>query len=152
MALILSGDTGVPASGMPTGSVIQTVTAAISTNASTTSSSAGATGLTASITPIATTSKILITTTIAGAYATGTGKELVFYLYKNGSSLVNYIGDIYVNGANIISTQSFNYIDSPSTTSSTTYAIYFSISAGGTGQINSSGGQVSTITLQELKF
>jgi len=25
MALILSGDTGVPASGMPTGSVIQTV-------------------------------------------------------------------------------------------------------------------------------
>jgi hypothetical protein len=137
---------------MPTGSVIQTVTAAISTNASTTSSSAGATGLTASITPIATTSKILITTTIAGAYATGTGKELVFYLYKNGSSLVNYIGDIYVNGANIISTQSFNYIDSPSTTSSTTYAIYFSISAGGTGQINSSGGQVSTITLQELKF
>ena len=63
MALILSGDTGVPASGMPTGSVIQTVSAVTTqTNFSTSSTSdVAVTSSTATITPSSATSKILIT-------------------------------------------------------------------------------------------
>jgi hypothetical protein len=60
MALILSGDTGVPASGMPTGSVIQTVQATYGTQVSTSSSTYIDTGLTATITPSSATSKIMV--------------------------------------------------------------------------------------------
>ena len=51
MALILSGDTGVPASGMPAGSVIQTVMASTASPLSSSSSTYIDAGLTASITP-----------------------------------------------------------------------------------------------------
>jgi len=61
MALILSGDTGVPASGMPTGSVIQVQSTTKTNTFSTTSTSfTDVTGLSVSITPISTSSKILV--------------------------------------------------------------------------------------------
>jgi len=72
MALILSGDTGVPASGMPTGSVIQTVTAVkTDTSTNTTTTYADISGLSVTITPISTSSKILVTLNLCGSNDSG---------------------------------------------------------------------------------
>jgi hypothetical protein len=155
MALILSGDTGVPASGMPTGSVIQTVNFAYASQAATTSTTPAATGLTATITPISVTSKILITVFQPSNLNIASGVGLNFYIYKNGSQLVNFDNVAgYFNGTgNTGSATGISYLDSPATTSATTYSTYFALrgspSGGGSFTINYNG--VSTITLMEIK-
>jgi len=139
----------VPYANLPAGSVLQVVNATYTTSTSTTSTSFVTTNLTASITPKFSTSKILVLTTLAGIYVTGTGKEGQFSLYRNGSAIA-LIGDLYVSGANPVCTQSYTYLDSPATTSSTTYAWYFKASASGTVEINSTATQVSSIILLEI--
>jgi hypothetical protein len=150
MALILSGDTGVPASGMPTGSVIQTVTATFSTQTSTTSTSYVATGLTASITPIASSSKIFISGMIN--IQTVSNNDTYWTIYKNGSNLstsTSGFGIVEAGTQVMLNTQGISYLDSPATTSSITYAIYCKTS-GGT-MFWCINGQPATITLLEIK-
>ena len=155
MALILSGDTGVPASGMPTGSVIQTVQGTYNTTTTVSGSTPVTTGLTATITPISATSKILVIANLAGLYngannSAGAG----IYLYRNGSNVIgNYMAFInYLGAANaLIENAGINYLDSPATTSATTYTVYFSrLSASGILSVQANG-DLSTIILQEIK-
>ena len=91
MALILSGDTGVPASGMPTGSVIQTVS--YSTNAQTTNATTSwvASQVSATITPISTTSKIIITV-LGGTLDNNAGSNSQCYLtiFRNGATNLGF--------------------------------------------------------------
>ena len=164
MALILSGDTGVPASGMPTGSVIQTVQAINNTFGSMSSQTYADTGLTATITPISTTSKILITVSInlearadSGGVYTNTqivrGATVIFItervaLIDAGASTNSRI----IGG----SMASITYLDSPATTSPTTYKIQYALASTAANAVayvnnssNSSNGQ-SVITLQEI--
>ena len=136
-------------SNMPTGSVLQVVGASYSTQVDSSASVFTATGLTASITPIATTSKILIIFSIP---------------IRNGSSGVNVIGTIFKNGSNLFGTYGLGilkadssaiqvnlggtYLDSPSTTSSTTYALYINPN-GATAQW-CGGNSNASITLMEI--
>ena len=162
MALILSGDTGVPASGMPTGSVIQTVqttingtTTALSTNATWTD----VTGFTASITPISSSSKILVMVSaqwelfksgseVTGAFKILRGSTDVFVESANsqGFEAATTGGRTYMDGR-------WNgvYLDSPATTSSTTYKLQFRLQNSGTFTVNSQGTQTGTVLLQEIK-
>jgi hypothetical protein len=154
MALILSGDTGVPASGMPTGSVIQTVNATTSTNVNQTTTTLIDTGLTATITPTSATSKILVI-----VYQNGVAKNSAttferINLLRGATLLYSLEGAVGVNGTtspNYIGTVGTTYLDSPATTSATTYKTQFN-NEGGAGttsvQIN---GATSTITLLEIK-
>ena len=156
MALILSGDTGVPASGMPAGSVIQTVQASYSTSVSTSSSSYVTTNLTASITPTSATSKILITYTLGDVSTSSPNSGVSVAVFKNGSQLTPqtnsrlcYI-DTSATEAFAINSGPSHYYDSPATTSSTTYAVYFNNGGGGTATVfrdNTYG----SILLQEIK-
>jgi hypothetical protein len=158
MALILSGDTGVPASGMPTGSVIQTVQGLTSTayGVTLTSTPVAITGLTASITPQFSTSKILVTVSVQGLYFPNGGASndcFQIYLYKNGSNLVNFQGQLGYRGTTAPAYDggtNYAYLDSPATTSSTTYAIYWSFSNSRSCNIMV-GGETCTIILQEIK-
>jgi len=158
MALILSGDTGVPASGMPSGSVIQTVTySGNAIESSTTSTSYQASLLTASITPIATTSKILI---LISTQATNTtmGNDNFMTIYRNG--VTNLASGTYADlglyrgatsGTGYIGEQAhISFLDSPSSTSATTYTLYFKASAAGTAYVCFNG-HTSSITLMEIK-
>jgi len=154
MALILSGDTGVPASGMPTGSVIQTVTATFNTSTGITSTSFVATGLTASITPISSSSKILIS--VSGTIYNDATNQTDYTIFRNGSTNLcptsgRGFAEAYSPSASGQGGQiSVSYLDSPSTTSSTTYALY--------GKTNNStsyfavNGSTCSIVLQEIKF
>ena len=157
MALILSGDTGVPASGMPTGSVIQTVTGTLAGRVTTSSTSFVTTGLTATITPIATTSKILAVVTLVGCYTNAANRELSATLYRDATNLAptgstsnKAFAWLYNPSAATGGNLTFSYVDSPTTTSSTVYTVYFASAAGAAVDINENS-FTSTITLLEIK-
>jgi hypothetical protein len=153
MALILSGDTGVPASGMPTGSVIQVVNASYGTNVAVTNSNYATTGLSATITPKATTSKILILINTQQQVSTAYGFGLA--IYRNGSSVYadtnlydsGYLGTLSASYRPSRST--LQYLDSPASISALTYTLY---AASYTGTINfNNDGAKSMITLMEIQ-
>jgi hypothetical protein len=158
MALILSGDTGVPASGMPTGSVVQTINFPYSTYTTTTSTSTlSSTGVTATITPTSASNKILVLISANGLYSNNTGGYIRFELYRNGSS-ISYLDDIVCYqianaGANLAA--SYQYLDSPASTSAQTYALYWrasnSAGVGINNYITGNNRTYSGITLMEIK-
>ncbi len=159
MALILSGDTGVPASGMPTGSVIQTVLGSTSTNVTTSSHTPIDTGLTATITPTSTTSKILVLVSQNGIYKTsGNSANMTdLTLLRNGSSIIspNFAGATGATDGTAINlgvTASVCYLDSPASTSPVVYKTQFA-SRNNTGSVSVqyAGVSTSTITLMEIK-
>ena len=141
--------TGSPQSG----GVIQVVQSAYASLTTTTSTTLSATGLSASITPKFSTSKIMIFVSMNGCYIANSTNAFHFELYKNGSS-ISYLEDImgYLLVGNLNS--SYQYLDSPATTSATTYAIYWKSTSGGSIQINNYYGAntrtVSGITLMEI--
>jgi len=114
-----------PASG---GKVLQVVQATTSTSTSTTSASFVASNLAVTITPTLATSKILIFYSMCNqTQGSGTYGDYQLALYRGASSVwaignTNF-GDVasFVNATNYDSGQ---YLDSPATTSATTYTIY----------------------------
>jgi len=158
MALILSGDTGVPASGMPTGSVIQTVNATTTTNVSSSSSTYVDTTLTATITPTSATSKILVLISQNGVGRNGlsSAEDMKIKLVRNGTDIAGIYQYAMYSGSSVLfrgGTYGLSYLDSPATTSATTYKTQFAAAENsGTVQVQQDGGNsVSTITLLEIK-
>jgi hypothetical protein len=137
------------------GNVIQVVQGT-ATNASTTSSTFVTTNLSASITPSASSSKILILAVLADVYNASTAQAGTFTIVRgstniapNGSGANQAFAYYWTNASGPFQTAiAFNYLDSPSTTSSTTYTIHFA-TAGGT-LYTSINGQTNTITLMEI--
>jgi hypothetical protein len=144
----LTGTQTIPSATLPVGSVLQVVQSSTTTVTSTASTSPVATSLTASITPKFNTSKILIQFHIS-SYTRATNGQGFFYIYKNGSNVSGTA--IFGNGygvTSVISTMSNQYLDSPATTSSTTYTIYM---AALTNTISSNdSSSTNTITLMEI--
>ena len=142
--------TGTVASGrMPAGSVLQVVSFGTSTQTSTSSSSFVASAITVSITPSSATSKVWIVASTNG-YAPS-GQDLYYTLFRNNS--VELSGSVYGFGIHWIAgdrgviPQTINHLDSPNTTSATSYTVYFK-AAGGPVNIPNNG--VSTITAMEI--
>ena len=138
---------------MPAGSVLQVVTATYDTQLETTPSSFTDSGLTATITPSSTSSKILIlahnsTFVVSANYAyCGIQRNI-----SGGSS--TFLGHSSYgltvsldNNGNGASPHSINYLDSPSTISAITYDFQYKCSA--TAKIQMSSTKAS-ITLMEI--
>lgn len=159
MSLTLNGDTGVTfpngTAQASAGQVLQVVNATYGTEATTTSTSFSDSGLTASITPKFSTSKILVLVSMNGtAKWTGDGGAGVgLALLRNATSIVSnwsqYLGYTSVSGINAVAS-SVNYLDSPATTSSTTYKVQFKSTVTGTSVYVQRDNAVSTITLMEI--
>lgn len=139
----------------PAGTVLQVVNATLTSLFTTTSGSFVTTGLTASITPRFSTSKIFV---LVSTYGLGlSGAQANFTIYRNSTNLASGSGAnqnfVQMTAGGSISLQSSVNIamqDSPATTSSTTYTLYAcSTTAGNTTYINNSSG-TSTITLMEI--
>jgi hypothetical protein len=150
-----SGSQSIPKAALPTGSVLQVVQA---TYASQVSTSAGPvdTGLSASITPTSATSKILVLVVQNFyLYSGGNDKGVIFDLFRGATKiLAGNNQSVYIQGTSadpeLITNWCTNYLDSPATTSSTTYKIQMTISgSGGTIAANWSG-NYSTLTLMEI--
>ena len=128
----------------PVGHVIQVLTQELTAITSTTSASAIATGFTLTITPKATSSIIRCTVGFNGMLAVALGSTVSTYLYKNGSFhkyLDSVTGYAAVGGqVHSSSNPTIMTMDSPSTTSAVTYAIFWKRSSGsGTIYFNNYG-------------
>jgi hypothetical protein len=138
-----------------TGSVLQVVQGT-STDATTTSTSFVTTGLSASITPTSSSSKILIFVTISDPYNASVAQTGTFTVYRgatniapSGSGAAKAFGFYWTNSSGPYQhSLSFNYLDSPATTSATTYTVYFA-TAGGT-LYTAINGTTNIITLMEI--
>jgi hypothetical protein len=142
--------------GFPAGSVLQVVSATTTTTTTTTSTSYVDTALSASITPSSSSNKVLVIVT--------------------GNLQVNDLGNVYGDGfANItrssteltvtriainfgstawndyISSVPLSYLDSPSTTSSTTYKVRIATSNSSVVYPGGGSNSAATITLMEIK-
>jgi len=127
---------GVSATQQYSGRVLQVVSNTFSTATSTTSTSYQASGLTLSITPTSATSKILITGAVPYDVYGGTSNQATLTLYKGATNLMtNGFAIIASGGSSEIQAGSMavNFLDSPATTSSTTYTIYFRVSSTASG-------------------
>ena len=178
--LTLPAATGTILTTASTGTVLQVVSSTLNTYTSIASSTYTATGLSVSITPKFSTSKILI---IGHLNATNPAQQGFFgALFKNASVLSGAVGSssqsnaqlngvsggttIASGGSVAYGSQPYlelpimvHYLDSPATTSATTYAIYARTGSGGTIYINYQnststnvdyGYYASTITVMEI--
>lgn len=158
--VLTTGSSGqsIPKAALPTGSVLQVVQTTTSSSTSTTSSSyVDATGVSVSITPTSSTSKILILC------------DLAIYIQSDNATIggVRIVRDstaVYTNDRYAQDSVSANvgygfqgtfvYLDSPATTSSTTYKVQIKrTSSAGTSYnfaLNSLTGQISSITVMEI--
>jgi len=155
-ASTLTGTQTIPRGTLPTGSVLQVVSATYSSVTTTSSDTFADSGLTVSITPTSATNKILAFVSVNGIYKAGVDCALKTQLVRN-STAISYIDAMtpYTGNSNTAGgTASFNYLDSPATTSSTTYKLQIASSnTGRSVQINNypNGlGSVSAITVMEI--
>ena len=117
------------------GHAIQVVQATTTTQYSSTSTSFVDSGLSVTITPKSSSSKILITADFGVAASTSSG-AMIFNLLR-GSTQLFYRGICYSTAGGIYSNAAFFHLDSPATTSATTYKIqYVTQSANATAYVN----------------
>jgi hypothetical protein len=157
---VLTVSGGVPAWAAPAGGgkVLQVVYADYATETTVATTTYTDTGLTATITPSATNSKILVIVSQQG-YATRTSNSDPGFgvkLLRGATTIFDAAPQgyqsLYANNANIAGSAAFSYLDSPSTTSATTYKIQ------GRSYLSTNSGQVkfqvesgrSSITLLEI--
>ena len=139
------------------GSVIQTVQTNYSTEVTTTGTTWVTSGLTASITPKFSTSKILVIANIGCFWLADASKNGVLTIYRGstnlspaGTALLNGFGALRSDGGSVQSNETMVYLDSPATTSSTTYTVYFANFYNGFTVGVQHNGAVSTMTLMEI--
>ena len=145
---------GTGATSFTKGKVLQVVNATHNTETSTSSSSDIDTGLTASITPSSTSNKVLVNVVVAGV---GKDSSNTYHSIKikRGSTTLAKIdeGAAYTatTASNRVGAVATSYLDSPSTTSATTYKATFSSIAGSATVMVQDESSVSTITLMEIE-
>jgi hypothetical protein len=141
---------------LPAGTVLQVVNATSSTEYSTSSSTFVATGFTTSITPSSSTSKILLMARVpVRNNNNGTPYGGVSW-YRGGSALITT--GVYETGANAsVGNQDLRVVvpqfilDSPATTSSVTYSLYFGCNSGvGSMYVNPNSAFTTSIILMEI--
>ncbi len=164
MSIVLDGTAGITfpvtagsasAVQASSGRVLQVVNATYNTTSSTTSTSFVDTGITASITPSNSTSKVWVFVSINGFR---TDSPYFTFIIANGSntSLLSIMENQVLSSASLaagISTSS-SLLHSPATTSSYTYKVQFKVNTAGRVYINdygtNSGSTSCTISLMEI--
>lgn len=119
---------GIAAASMPVGSVIQVVQGVYSSAFSTTSTSYVSAFASATITPTSATSKILAQVSVT--CGNGTAQWQYITIYRNNTTNLsttgstNPAGQINNNSSDYLTTLNIQILDSPATTSATTYTLY----------------------------
>ena len=137
--------------------IVQFLSQEITAIATTTSTSLIASGFTLTITPKSTSSKIKISIGMTGIYMSTQNTAMKMQLYKNGSfhAHLNDIAGYGITGLNPLQNSSAThvYVDTPSTTSATTYAIFIATGGGTLGFNNYATGNNKTrswFTVEEI--
>jgi hypothetical protein len=139
-----------------TGSILQVVSFTSNAESSTTSSTFQPSFLTATITPSSSTNKILIRFQ-AWAQSFTEANHVAWTIFRNNSVNLDYsngllgMGNYYV-ATNVIDVEgaaSVAWLDSPATTSATTYTVYYK-SYNNSGSVAFGGARMSSIVLKEV--
>jgi hypothetical protein len=172
MAIILDGNIGVtypdvttqntsaiiggklPTARLPAGAVLQVVNATVTGQTEASFSSATDLGLSATITPNFSTSKILVLVNCGSCTIRTGGTYWMMNLLRGSTSLIYFADYIGINSTGTVSSPNTSYLDSPATTSATTYKIQ-GIRTSGTNNCifnysDNSYPSVSTMTLLEI--
>jgi hypothetical protein len=161
MPTIISGDgtiTGLTTTGisavqkLPAGSVLQVVQGSYGTETETSSASYVDTGLSVSITPTSATSKILAILNMNGVGKNSNNTSARIALVR-GSTNIGDSRDIGFNNStnpSYIGSADVIVLDSPATTSSTTYKAQFLSTSGLASARICSSSSTSTLTLMEI--
>jgi hypothetical protein len=151
--MILASGQSIPSAALPVGSVLQVVQGTYSISVSNSTSTFADTGVTATITPKFSTSKVLILATVNGLYNNAnSATDLKLAIFRGATNLNAFLVDTnYIGTATaLITSASANFLDSPASSSALTYKIQFARNAGA-GTVNvQSNGDVSSITLLEI--
>jgi hypothetical protein len=139
------------AAGGGGGKVLQVVSATYSTSTSTTSTSYSDTGLTASITPSAASSKVLVLVSTAMGIEGYSGGDYIGFLQlvRTSTALTSVKERTQYSGHGSMSA-AFTYLDSPATTSATTYKTQIKSGNASTTTTAANDSQVCSIVLLEI--
>jgi hypothetical protein len=143
----------IATSKLGAGAVLQVVQATYSTATTTSSGTFSDTGMSASITPSSSSNKILILANHTSCYKTGGDTNLKLQLVRGSTSIAIFENAGGYTGSSVeinFGTCSVYYLDSPSTTSSTTYKTQMRADNGATVGIQRNSA-FSSITLIEIK-
>lgn len=161
---VLTVSGGIPAWAAPAGGgkVLQVVSATTTTSTTISTGTYTDSGLSATITPSATSSKILVLTSqVVSEYSNNNQVNAAIRLLR-GSTSIGPFGDTSGNesftlvigaasSVNIKTTYSISYLDSPSTTSATTYKTQGSVPPFGTnGIVFQNASLVGSMILMEI--
>ena len=151
----ISAITALPAA-IPTGKVLQTVSATSVSQTSTTSTSFVATNLKATITPSSSSNKIIILVT-GDLYNEGSEKHTSMTVYRGGVSSGTNIGhstygfaDTFAVGGGNISPGAAVKEDSPSTTSATLYEVAVKVNDSSSAGYFGVNNTMTSIVLMEI--
>jgi len=142
------------------GKILQVVSSSTNTPKSIASASFVTTGHSVTITPTSTSSTILLTVTGGHAWnGNNVNKVRVFTIYRGSTDLGHGTGGVWTHYCNAYNAQPHagSVLDSPNTTSATTYTVYgrgqdtstqyYTVSIGGSGTDN-----VPTVTLTAMEI
>jgi hypothetical protein len=135
------------------GKVLQVVYASTTTEKVVSSATFVDSGLSASITPSATSSKVLVICEVASCGKASSNTRVVLKLLKGGSDLITFAQEVGESGntnTNKVGNTGTSYLDSPNTTSATTYKVQMNSGAGTSYGQTGGSGAVSTMTLMEI--
>ena len=141
---------GMTSASVPSGSVLQVVQATTSTQAATTSTAWSNMGLSVSITPTSSSSKVLAILNYVGAITTD--NHLYVQITRGGTSIISQKSAAFAQSAGVAGGgYTLNKLDSPNTTSAITYAGQFHTRDSGENVLVQYSNSPSTITLMEIK-
>jgi len=144
---------GASLTNLSAGKVLQVINATNDDYQSTTSTSFGDTNMTGAITPSATSSKVAVWVNMQGI-KTGGNTGIHFRLLRGSTVLQAFQalgGETEDSQRNDFGTSAYCHLDSPSTTSATTYKVqYRNHTSAGSVRVNSSGTTCCSMMLMEI--
>jgi hypothetical protein len=147
----INASAAIAGTKLSAGAVLQVVTATDTTFRSTTSTSfvTASNTLSASITPSSASNKILILVSSAVASSANSAWYTIFRGATDLGSGTRGFAQMYGGGVSAEANIGINFLDSPNTTSATTYQVQFRSQTVVTSYLNASG--TGSITLLEIK-
>jgi hypothetical protein len=159
MALELNGTTGVSLvqdgvitdANLPAGSVLQVVQGSSATAVTASSTTPVSTGLSVSITPSSASSKILVFANCSDIDNQAAGRTMVVRLFRDSTDVASgtySLATFADTGSRSIIPCSISFLDSPSTTSATTYEVYINSRTSDNVIFNSQSGTAVIIAME----
>jgi hypothetical protein len=134
------------------GKVLQVVSATLADDTSSSSTSYVDTGLSATITPTSATSKILVIQSSTVDISSGNANNAISLKLVRASTDILVLDDLFFTGTALrkLASYSYSYLDSPATTSATTYKIQFCNNVAAADVTFAANNNTATLLLLEI--